>query len=97
MGLASTCMIIKKTSFRLLPFCIGAYKFSRLKGAENFVKDLEVFHFGDKSFMRNDSRNKVSEHCAAVKIHLEYIGFLDKEEEVFRRENNMTKLNKCFS
>ena len=56
----------KKASFPLLPFCIGAYKLSRVKGVEDFMKDLVVFHFGEKSFVRNDSKWKAIEHCASL-------------------------------
>ena len=55
-GIGSYLHDHKKASFPLLPFCIGAYKFSRIKRVEDFVKDLELFHFGEKSFTRNDSR-----------------------------------------
>ena len=34
-----------KASFPLLPFCIEAYKLSRIKGVEYFVKDLEVDYY----------------------------------------------------
>ena len=95
--MTATCMIIKKPQFPLFPLCIKAYKFSRVKGAEYFMKDLEVFHFGAKSFARNDCRKKAVEHCAMVKIHFEYADFFNKDEEVFRRANNMTELNKCFA
>ena len=53
-----------------------------------------MFHFGDKNFVRNDNRHKVVEHCAVVKIHFEYTYFFDKDEEVFKRANNMIELNK---
>ena len=41
---------MKNATFPPLPFCIGGYKFSKVKGAANFVKELEIFHFGEKSF-----------------------------------------------
>ena len=85
-----------KATFPPFPFCIGAYKFSKVKWVEDFVKELETFHFGEKIFARNDSRGKVVEHCTTIKIHFEHTYFFNKDEEVFRRENNMTKLNKCF-
>ena len=61
------------------------------------MKDLEVFHFGAKSFARNDCRKKAVEHCAVVKIHFEYADFFNKDEEVFRRANNMIELKKLFT
>ena len=63
---------MKKATFPPMHFCIGGYKFSKVKGVDDFVKDLETFHFGEKSFKRNDSIGKVVEHCAVVKIHYEY-------------------------
>ena len=62
-GIGSYLHDHKKASFPLFPFCIGAYKFSRIKGVEDFVKGLEVFHFGEKSFMKNDRRKKIVKHC----------------------------------
>ena len=61
-GIESYLHYHRNASFPLFPLCIGAYKISRIKGAEYFVKDLEVFHFGEKIFMRNDSRHKVTKH-----------------------------------
>ena len=54
-----------------MPFSIGGYKFSKVKSAPNFVKNLEKFHFGEKSFHRNDSRGKVVAHCALMKVNFE--------------------------
>ena len=87
---------MKKATFPSLPFCIGAYKLSKVKGVEYFVKEIETFHFGEKSFARNDSRGKVTKNCTIVKIHFEYADFFNKYEEVFIRENNMTELKKVF-
>ena len=67
-GITSYLHDMKKSSFPLFPFYIGSYKFLRVKGVEDFVKDLEMFHFGEKSFARNASRGKATEHCEAVKI-----------------------------
>ena len=88
---------MKKATFPPFPLCIGGYKFSKVKGAEYFVKELETYHFGELSFARNDSKGKVFEHCVVVKIHFEYTKFFNKYEEVFNRENNLTNLNKHFS
>ena len=46
---------IKKVVFPPLPFYVGSYKFSKVKNAPRFVKELESFHFGEKNFHRNDS------------------------------------------
>ena len=79
----------KNASFPMFPFYIRAYKFSRVKGAEDFVKDLEVFHFWEKCFARNDSRKKVIEHCRVVKIRFEYAYFFNEDEKVFILVNNI--------
>ena len=61
-GIGNFLHDMKKETFPPLPFCIGGYKFSKVKGATDFVKELEIFHFGEKSFQRNDSRGKVIDH-----------------------------------
>ena len=62
-----------------MPFYVSSYKFSRVKSALDFVKDLEIFHFGEKSFHRNDAQGKVAAHHALVKVKFEYSDNLDKE------------------
>ena len=79
-----------------LPFYIGNYKFSKVKSLLEFVKELEYFRFGDISFHRNDSENKVANYCAAVGVHFEYTNYWDKNEEIFRNSCNMTVLRKRF-
>ena len=49
-GVGNFLFDMKKTVFPPLPFYIGNYKFTRVKNASEFVKDLEIFHFGEKSF-----------------------------------------------
>ena len=71
---------MKKTTFPPFPFYIKAYKVSKVKGAEYFVSDLEMFHFGENSFVRNDSRGKAAENFTAIKIHFEYTDFFNKDE-----------------
>ena len=46
---------LKKVVFPPLPFYVGSYKFSKVKSAPKFVKELEIFHFGEKLFHRNYS------------------------------------------
>ena len=60
---------MKKAVFPPLPFYIGSYKFTRVKNASKFVRDLENFHFGEKSFHKNDSYDKVVKHYAAVGVN----------------------------
>ena len=40
----------KKDVYPPLPFYIGSYKFSKVKKASEFVKELGYFHFGEKRF-----------------------------------------------
>ena len=95
-GVSNFLHDMKKETFPPLPFCIGGYEFSKVKGVIDFVKELETFHFGEKKFQRNDSKGKVTEHCAAKKIHYEYSDFFNRDEEVLRRANNLTELGKRF-
>ena len=65
----------KKAVYPAVPLFIGSYKFSRVKQATEFVKELEYFRFGEMNFHRNDSPNKVTDHCKEDGIHFEYIYF----------------------
>ena len=60
------------------------------------MKDLENFHFGEKSFHRNDSYDKVAKHCANVGVHFESFHDFDKDEATYKNPCNMTALNKRF-
>ena len=62
-GIGSFLFEHKKATYPPIPFRLGSYKFSRVKKADEFVEELEKFHFGEINFHRNDSRNKVAEHC----------------------------------
>ena len=79
-----------------LPFYIGSYTFSKVKSASEFVKELEYFCFGDISFHRNDSENKVANYCVAAGVHFEYMDYWDKYEEIFHNTYNMTALRRRF-
>ena len=61
-GVGNFLYDMKKETFPPLPFYIGSYKFTKVKCASEFVKELENFHFGEKSFNRNDSSGRVAEH-----------------------------------
>ena len=87
---------IKKEVYPPMPFYVGSYWFSKVKSASDFVKDLEYFHFGEKSFHINDSQGKVVANCALVKENFEYSDYLDKDEEILKNECNMIALNKRF-
>ena len=65
----------KKYVFPPLLFYIGSYKFSKVKSAQEFVKELEYFRFREISFHRNDPENKVANYCAAVGVHFEYTNY----------------------
>ena len=43
-----------------------------MKSALDFVKELEYFHFGEISFHRNDSEDKVANYFAVAGVHFEY-------------------------
>ena len=73
----------KKVVYPPLPFYVGSYKFSKVKSAPNFVKELEYFHFGEIIFHRNDSKDKVANYYAVVGVHFEYTDYWDKDEEIF--------------
>ena len=69
---------------------MGSYKFTKVKNALEFVKELENFHFGEKDFHRNDSQGKVAAYKAALKVHFEYVDYVEKEEEMYRNIYSMT-------
>ena len=75
---------------------MGSYKFNRVKKADEFVEELEKFHFGEMPFHRNESCNKVVEHCKEANVHFEYTSHWDREESIFRSALNMTALRKRF-
>ena len=49
-GISNFLFDMKKVVYPPLPFCIGSYKFTKVKTALEFVKELEKFHFGEKTF-----------------------------------------------
>ena len=71
---------MKKVVFPLVPLYVGSYKFNKVNNSLEFIKELEIFHFGEKMFHRNDSQGKVAAHKAAHKVNFEYIDYIDKEE-----------------
>ena len=73
---------------------MGSYKFEKVKSALESVKELEIFHFGEKSFHRNFSCGKVAAYKAALKVNFEYTNYVDKDEEIYRNVSSMTTLNK---
>ena len=95
-GIGSFLFEHKNTAYPPLPFKIGSYKFTKVKQAAEFIGELEKFHFGEMPFRRNDTHEKVPEHCKENKVHFEYTQHFDKEESVFRSAPNMTMLMRRF-
>ena len=77
-----------------MSFYVGSYKFSKIKSAPDFIKELEIFHFGEKSFDRDDSQGKVAAYKEALKANYEYTDYVDKDEQVYRNVYTMTALSK---
>ena len=73
----------KKTAYPPLPFKLGSYRFTRVKQAEEFVEELQSFHFGEMLYHRIDAHGKVAEHCKENRVHFEYTHHVDREDSVF--------------
>ena len=86
----------KKAAYPPFHFKLGSYKFTRVKKADEFVEELERFHFGEMPFHRNDYRSKVVEHCKENNVHFEYTHHWDREESVFQSALNITALMRRF-
>ena len=71
-GFGNHLFDIKKAMFLPVPFYVGSYKFNKVKSAPEFVKELEIFHFGEIRFHQNDSQGKVAAHKAAQKVNFKY-------------------------
>ena len=87
---------MKKFVYRPLAFFNGSYKFTKVKSSPDFVRELESFYFGGKSFCRNDSWDKVLKYYAFVGVYFEYSHYFNKDEEIYRNACNMNSLNKRF-
>ena len=74
-GVGNFLLKQKKLVYPSVQFYIGSYKFSKVNSAAKFVKELEYFHFGEMSFHRNDSKNKVVDYCTTAGVHFEYTNF----------------------
>ena len=68
-GFGNYLFDLKKVVFSSVPFYVGSYKFSKVKGAPDFVKELENFHFEEKSFHRNVSQGKVAAYTTTHKVN----------------------------
>ena len=95
-GIGSFLFEHKKDAYPPLHFNLGSYKFTRVKKVDEFVEELERFHFGEMPFHRNHSHNKVAEHYKEANVHFEYTHHWDREEFVFRSALNITALRKRF-
>ena len=82
-GIGSFLFEHKKATYPPIPFRLGSYRFSRVKRADEFVEEVEKFNFGEINFHRNDSWNKVTEHCREANVHFEYTSHWDKDESIF--------------
>ena len=71
-GFGSYLFYVKKVVFQPMPFYVGSYKFSKVKSAPDFLKELEIFHFGEIRFHRNDSQGKFAAHYDLLKVNFEY-------------------------
>ena len=87
---------MKKDVYPPLPFYIDSYKFTRLKSAPAFVKELEYFEFGEKRFHWNYSEDNIANYCASVGVHFEYTNYWGNDEEIYRNACNKTSLIKIF-
>ena len=85
---------MKKVVYSPFPFYVGSYKFTKVKNAPKFVKELEKIHFGEKYFHRNDSQGMVATYKATLKVNLEYTDYVDKEEERYRNMYSLSVVNK---
>ena len=70
-GLGKFLFDMKKVVYPPLPFCIGIYRFSKVRSAPDFVRELENFHFGEQCFHRIDPWDKVSKYCESIGVHFE--------------------------
>ena len=86
----------KKAAYPAIPFWLGSDKYYKVKQTAEFVQELEHFRFAEMNFHRNDSQNKLADHCKEASIHFQYTNFWDKDEETFRSAKNMTALKKRF-
>ena len=77
-GFRSYLFGMKTVVFPPMPFYVGSYKFSKVKSALDFVRDLEIFHFGEKSVHGNDAEGKVAAHRALVKVYFKYFDHFEK-------------------
>ena len=93
-GIGSFLFKHKKSTYPPFPFKLGSYRFTRVKKADEFVEELERFHFGEMRYHRNDSQGKVADHCKENNVHFEYTHHWDREESVFRNAQNMTALRR---
>ena len=73
---------------------MGSYKFNKVKNAPKFVKEMENFHFGEKEFHRNDSQGNFAAYKESLKVNFNYIDYVDKDEEMYRKIHSMTTLKK---
>ena len=79
-GFGSHLFDLKKVLFPPLPFYVGNYKFSKVESSPELVKEIEIYHFGEKRFHRNDFWGKVAAYKASLKVNFDYTNYVDKDE-----------------
>ena len=65
-GFGRNLFDLNKVVYPPLPFYVGSYKFTKVKNAPEFVKELKNFYFGEKYFHRNDSQGKFVSYNATL-------------------------------
>ena len=70
-GIGSFLFEHKKTSYPPFPFKLGSYRFTKVKKYDEFIEELESFHFGEMPFHHNDSQGKVVGHCKENNVYFE--------------------------
>ena len=88
---------VNKVVFPPVPYYVGSYKFNVVKSSLEFIKELEIFHFGEKIFHRNDSQGKVVALKDAHKVNFKYANYIDKQEHVFKNVYSMAALSKWLN
>ena len=75
MVLEAICSILRNLFSHRYLFTWEVTSLNKVKSAPGFIKELEIFHFGEISFHRNDSQGKVAAHKATHKVNFEYTDY----------------------
>ena len=77
-GFGSHLFNLKKVLFPPLPFYVGSYKFSKVKSAPEFIKELECFILVKRDF------TGMIPKAGYFKVNFEYVDYVEKGEEMYR-------------